>query len=195
MPSDASEPLLTDTLLEELLEALTRAGFPTVERLRPGLSDDEMDTLTAPLGLTLPTEPRVWWRRQNGGKNALVGAYRDFASLQDMVEQTHHMRAVHRGVEAYGVLWWKDNLIPMFQDTTQFGCDCSVAWGDPSPIWVLIPSDADNVRGPVLSSLGALVMEFTRAIGEGMYLYVPEDDVCVIEDGWPPFEGYPYGMP
>jgi hypothetical protein len=60
-----------------------------------------------------------------------------------MVDQTRHLRKVHRkGFDDAGVITWKDNLIPMLRDTRQFGCDCSVAWGEPSQIWVLVPSDA-----------------------------------------------------
>jgi hypothetical protein len=188
---------LTPSLFERLLESLTRAGFPTVERLRPGLSDDEMDTLTQPLGITLPLEARIWWRRQNGGKNALVGSYRDFASLQEMIDETLHLREVHaKGFADAGLLMWKDNLIPMVGDTTQFGCDCSVAAGEPSPIWVLVPSDAEDLQGPVLPSLGALVEAFTLAVDEGIYEYIPEHDVAVINfDEWLPVKNLPYGMP
>lgn len=196
MPPENLPPMLTAELLESLLDSLTRAGFPTVQRLRPGLSDDEMDSLTAPLGLTLPHEARIWWRRHNGGPNALIGSYRDFASLQDMVAQTRHLRDVHHhGFQDAGVITWTDDLIALVTGTTQFGCDCSVAPGEPSPIWVLVPSDAADIRGPVLPSLGSLVEQFTRAIDEGVYVYVPEGDVALVNDGWPEPEGYPYGMP
>ena len=37
-----------------------------MERLEPGLAGEEMDALTAPLGLRLPTEARLWWGWHDG---------------------------------------------------------------------------------------------------------------------------------
>jgi hypothetical protein len=51
----------------EALEAQWRAqGALIVDGLQPGLRDEEMDELTAPLGRTLPTEARTWWGWHDG---------------------------------------------------------------------------------------------------------------------------------
>jgi hypothetical protein len=41
-------------------------GAPIVDHLQPGLSDEQMDELTAPLGLSLPVEARRWWGWHDG---------------------------------------------------------------------------------------------------------------------------------
>lgn len=77
MSSDA--PMLTGDLIEQVLDALARAGSCTRERLYPGLTDEQMDDLIAPLGLVLPTEGRVWWSHHNGGDDALLSSGRAVA--------------------------------------------------------------------------------------------------------------------
>jgi hypothetical protein len=58
--------LLSFDLLEALKARWRTAGWPGVERLNPGLTDEEIDAATQPLGLRLPTEVRIWWRWHNG---------------------------------------------------------------------------------------------------------------------------------
>ena len=43
-----------------------------MQALAPGLTDQQIDTLTAPYGIDLPEEARVWWRWHNG-RHADVG--------------------------------------------------------------------------------------------------------------------------
>jgi cell wall assembly regulator SMI1 len=71
-------------LLERLEAHWRRMGAPIVRFLQPELTQDEMDRLTAPLGLRLPAEARVWYAWHDGvrypkpherlGGNTSVGA-------------------------------------------------------------------------------------------------------------------------
>lgn len=196
--SPASDPpVLTPELLEGLLESLTKAGFPTVQRLRPGLTVDQMDEITAPLGLVLPAEARVWWSRHNGGLDeAPIGSSHALARLEEMVGQAQLLRRLHReGYEEAGVVTWDDRLLPLVHSETMFGCDCSVREGEPSPISVWIPKDAEDLREPVLPSLGSLVEIWTVAIDEGLYEYLPDKGHAVSHlDRLQPGR-WPYGLP
>ena len=59
-------PQLTVDLLEQLAERWRRQRAPITEALSPGLDEEEMDALIAPLGLSLPVEARVWWGWHDG---------------------------------------------------------------------------------------------------------------------------------
>jgi hypothetical protein len=57
---------LTATL-SEYLDELDAIGYRVHDTMvTPGLSDDEIDLLMAPTGLTLPKDVREWWHFQNG---------------------------------------------------------------------------------------------------------------------------------
>jgi hypothetical protein len=57
---------LTVDLLEDLAGRWRSFGAPVAESLRPGLADDEVDALTAPLERSLPPEARTWWAWHDG---------------------------------------------------------------------------------------------------------------------------------
>jgi hypothetical protein len=106
-----------------------------------------MDEITAPLGLTLPTEARVWWSRHNGGAEAPIGSYRAAAKLQDMVAQAEQARVLQQMYEDDGVYSWEDRLLPLVQSSEEiFACDCSVPDGAPSPIWLYIPKQCEDIE-------------------------------------------------
>lgn len=53
-------------LLHELEAAMAAQGAPFSTYARPGISDEQIDALLAPTGLTAPTELREWWRWHHG---------------------------------------------------------------------------------------------------------------------------------
>jgi cell wall assembly regulator SMI1 len=52
--------------LDRLERVWRRLDSPLVDLLRPGLSDEQIDELMAPTGLTLPDELRLWWGWHDG---------------------------------------------------------------------------------------------------------------------------------
>jgi hypothetical protein len=58
---------LTVELLEELKARWRDLGAPIAEQLRPGLSQEQIDAIVAPLGLHVPSEALVWWRARPEG--------------------------------------------------------------------------------------------------------------------------------
>ena len=114
-----------------------------------------------------------------------------------MVATAQQLRALHRQLheEEDGVNLWDERLVPLVYDDTYFGFDCSVAPGAPSPIWIWIPSDAEDIRGPVLPSLGALVEIWKTAIDEHLYEYLPDEGHAVNNlDRLKPGR-WPHGLP
>jgi hypothetical protein len=59
-------PVLDDAGLAEYVERLRSLGVPVDALNEPGLSDAEMDEMTAVIGLVLPGEARVLWRWHDG---------------------------------------------------------------------------------------------------------------------------------
>jgi hypothetical protein len=57
---------LNEELLARLERCLSDQRVPWLSARRQPLSDDEMDQLTAPVGIELPPELRLWWRWFNG---------------------------------------------------------------------------------------------------------------------------------
>ena len=58
--------LLSPSLLGAFEARLRADGLRAVDALAPGLTDQQIDALTAPYGIELPEEARVWWRWHNG---------------------------------------------------------------------------------------------------------------------------------
>jgi len=58
----------TTRRLHELDGHLRRLGLPIAEHLRPGLSDEEMDAITHPLGIDLPPQLRALWAWHDGAE-------------------------------------------------------------------------------------------------------------------------------
>jgi hypothetical protein len=71
-PQAVTNELLDAGLLAQLEDCWRACGAPVADALRPGLTDDEMDALTAPLGIRLPAEARRWWGWHDGA-NAKPG--------------------------------------------------------------------------------------------------------------------------
>lgn len=53
-------------LLQELHQRWRAQGAPIADALAPGIDDEQIERLTAPLGLRVSEEARVWWRWHNG---------------------------------------------------------------------------------------------------------------------------------
>jgi hypothetical protein len=88
-------------LCEQLELRWISQGALLAGRLRPGLTEIQMDALTEPLGLRLPVEAQLWWGWHDGaadGGYAIsreLGPGRQFLSLSAAVE--HYERGTPRG--------------------------------------------------------------------------------------------------
>jgi cell wall assembly regulator SMI1 len=141
--------LLSRDLLEEL-EACWRAQHaPVADHLAPGLSVDEIGATIAPLGLELPVEALTWWGWHDGTVD-LPGASPDvgdlgpgwvFWSLRSAVSEYQRWResaaeAADEEPETDASDLWHPQWFPSTtRDTgTTAACDCSVPFGEPTPM-------------------------------------------------------------
>lgn len=186
---------LDHDLVEEFFESLTRAGFPTRERMRPALTDEEMDAIVEPLGLWLPTEARIWWSHHNGGQQAPISSGRDLASLKEIVSATKQLRELDSIDPDIPTKSWDPRLLPLVHSEEIFGCDCSVPAGAPSPVSVWIPKDAEDLGAPILPSIGSLVEIWLTAIEEGLWEWLPEKGRAIRHFSKDEVGRWPYGLP
>jgi hypothetical protein len=90
--------MLDSNRLEQFEAQLVSAGAPVVNKLAPGLSPADADRLTRGSGITLPTEPRLWWGWHNGitggPAEQEIGPGVDFLSLEQALDARTSMNAI-----------------------------------------------------------------------------------------------------
>jgi hypothetical protein len=186
------EPRMLDIgLCEQLERRWISQGAPLAGRLRPGLTERQMDELTEPLGLRLPVEARLWWGWHDG---AAVGRYsvsrelgpaREFLSLSAAVEHYEQRRRMAaQAIEGAPPpmsepdWWWHPTWLPVTNGGPTIACECSVAQGEPCPMlvvdwheaaeWIEFPEAADPVR---TGSFGEMVEIWLRALDCGAWRF------------------------
>jgi cell wall assembly regulator SMI1 len=127
--------LLTEELLEGLAARWRAQGMPIADALRPGLSDDEIDRLTAPLGLTLPREARTWWGWHDGAEfnvrgSSNIGPLRVFEPLSVAVHATAQTREMMRGADGVLAPMWQESWLRMSASEGVVVIDCGVDFED-----------------------------------------------------------------
>jgi hypothetical protein len=174
-------------MLEELADRWRRHGAPVGDGLQPGLVGEQIDALTAPLGLRLPTEARVWWGWHDGVYASRVRWARErevvpgleFLPLAEAVRRCIDMRVIsldwHKSAAgAEPDPWWGPSWF-VLTDAGQAGIiagDCAIPDGAPTPIRCVDPPEPGNVPStPILGSLGALVQGWIDAFDQGAWTY------------------------
>lgn len=159
--------VLDEGLLGAFEEALRDAGARITDVWAPGLTDAEMDALTAPFALRLPEEARCWWRWHNG---VIAGAQppdwdllprRSLLDLATTLENFRGSRA-SRVVLYDGGDYWLEPLTDL--PLIFFACDGPS--GEPVPVHT-----QQDVEDPIraLPSIGELVARWTRLIRDGAF--------------------------
>lgn len=178
--------LLTVELLEELKARWRAQHAPLVQFLRPGLADEELDAITASLGLRVPAEARVWWRWHDGVEperrpfeRQMAGTGWKFFSLHTAVAQAVEQRdrateiADATGVEADPVLWrWA--WLPLADD--YHGGVIAVdgtapADQTPTPIYYSEPEMGAKDAQPGSQTFGEMVQWWIDAFDDGVFGY------------------------
>lgn len=181
-----SAPKLTPNHLDQLDAALSAQGAPVVDRWRPGLSDEQIDLATAPLGVKLPAEPRLLWSWHDGAdllesdENGLdlisAGPGNCLAPLHEAVSESTRWREWALETEPDDPdSRWQKSWLPFIGEYSVI--DCSGDTGAVSPIRNTHPfSEPEDYGGIVLPSLGALVLLWIEALETGLWEWDPSEN-------------------
>jgi hypothetical protein len=169
---------LDASLLDRLVAALRAQGAPIVDYLNAGIADAELDALTAPLGIKLPAEARVWWRYADGVPRhaplSSVGLSASWwwAPLEEIVHECREMREiVSEDVQPGEPGLFKDSWLPIVIGDAILAIDTS----QPviAPVYTIDFADLEPSGSytPILPSLGSLVQTWTLALENGAVRY------------------------
>jgi len=181
---------LTEKLLEDLAARWRAFDAPVARQLRPGLADDEIDALVAPLGLRVPPEARTWWKWHNGGGDACIvhSGGKAFLSLEHCVERATMMRQIasevtkpyrlsaeERNDMAHGV--WHRDWLPLCPDGV--GCMAVISAGRDDASKAVCPvlfRDWDGEASLLAPSIGTLVCQWISVLDAGAETYDHRQD-------------------
>jgi hypothetical protein len=187
--------LLTAALLEQLDEKLTKIDAPVARLWRPGLSDAEMDALTAGIGISLSTEARIWWgwhdgvelgaarpweRGIGGGWDALPLA----AAVQDAIRKRQFAATATAEDPEFHNADWPDSWIALCGDVSypRLACECAVPAGAASSVHYFDPSGNMEPWRPKVGSVGELVYVWLDALDDGTWHVDPTTGQFVLRD-------------
>ncbi|MDQ6915721.1 MAG: hypothetical protein M3155_07925 [Actinomycetota bacterium] len=180
-----NSPRILDVgLLAEFEARLRDQGAPAIDAAQPGLSEEAMQALVAPLGLRLPHEARVWWgwhdgvARDAGDAAREIGPRRKWLLLQEAVEECTTIRKMNADVwgtdPAEAEVRWSSSWFPLVHSEGLVVIDTGVPDEAPCPVWVRW---FDERPGPPhLPSIGDLVAVWIDAIDRGAWRYDREGD-------------------
>jgi hypothetical protein len=170
-------PFLTVVQLEELRSRWQQQGLHVVDVLRSGLSDDEMDDLTGPLGFRLPREARVWWGWHDGaepddqGRIAMLGPGRQFLALAASIEHSRMYRdTLWEARERESRLNWQLTWLPISANVAPTVMDCGGSFDAPARCRSYVVEQPD-VGMVGVGSLGALVAMYIAAYDSGAWRF------------------------
>ena len=171
-----SKPLLA--ALAEIEDIWQTRNLPILRHLQPGLTDGEIDELTAPIGLTLPGEARAWWRWHNGvtsdtsDAEASPGPDVRYCSLADAVAfYTLQRKEFARRDPAFVVDQWPSEwFVLCYGPQKIITIDCSPEFRTETPVRVLDYWD-EEVRTPKAASVADMVRVWCRAWASGAYRF------------------------
>jgi cell wall assembly regulator SMI1 len=177
---------LDEHLLSEL-EARWRAQTaPIAERLTPGLSNEEINAITGPLGVRLPAEARLWWQWHNGVPRSAVtlraqrtigGAYYEYLPLEEAATGYRQLREIAAEVvsspEQHADDFWHPSWWPISSNAggAWIACQCDVAEDKPTPIRAISFVESTQFEPPVLASFGELIQHFINGLDQGVWRY------------------------
>jgi cell wall assembly regulator SMI1 len=175
-------PLLTEQMLEALEARWREHGAAITQDLRPGLTAAGMQAATEPLGLTLPTEARVWWGWHDGtasttGTSALgldllyLPLATALALYGKQLSIAERVAAGPDPLKPEDV--WPPTWLPLSTkgNGAMMVCDCAVAEGVATPIRHFHHEFHDQSRTPVADSLGTVVLWWIDALDQGAWTY------------------------
>lgn len=182
--------------LDRLEGVLHSLGAPVAELFRPGLTDEQIDDLMAPTGLTLPDELRIWWRWHDGANEAASDQEEGRRLgpggwLHLSLRQAVDLHGYHNGryremieIEAMDLaeLAWRPNLFPFshrgWQPNHVLAADTSVPKHASAPVVMTSEMGIESWTGA--DSVSEVV---------GLWIELLESGRYHVEDGsWQPLD-------
>jgi cell wall assembly regulator SMI1 len=173
--TEAPPQLLNDELLTQFGERLTRLGVPAIAAAQPGLTAERIESLLAPLGLSLPTEVRTWWGWHDGVAEARGPAATALLSwrwfpLTEAIAFCGELRRMAAEIdEAPSQTFWGDSWLPVCGEQGPVVIETDVPDEAPCPVHIWWPEDP--AAPAVLPSLGELILLWIEAIDCGVWCY------------------------
>jgi hypothetical protein len=151
--------MLDDELLGGLDRRWREQSPALLERIAPGLSDEEIDRLAEPLGVALPEEVRRWFRWQDGSAGRQVIFARAFYSLRTGVKLSLEFVADDERIGGW---------LQALDEKPYVFFDCRGDLDQPAPVWHFEYSfDFDRPTRPVFDSIGDMVAFWIELIDGG----------------------------
>jgi cell wall assembly regulator SMI1 len=182
-------PFLGSALLDALDERWRRYCPALLARLSPGLTGQEIEGATRPLGVRLPLEARLWWQWHDGvpaervrfaNERVCAGPGFAYLPLREAIERYDMMRELAERLASDAVpegwsadTWWDPNWFPITVagNGRVVACDCSVPDGQITPIRSIkwgVDDDWQIVRA---RSFGEMVTWWLEGFDAGAYRY------------------------
>lgn len=158
--------LLDDDLLDRFEAVLVADRIGIVQAWAPGLSDAEIDEITAATDLQLPDEVRRWWRWHNG-----------LVTRDVPVEQLHilpsgrELMSLEDAVFSYQERAGEDQLLAIVNENPEIQVACRQRGDVPAPVyWDRYANFNPEVAAP---SMGELILVWLSYIERGVYAVDP----------------------
>lgn len=162
-------------------------GAPVAEGLRPGLTEEEIDALTAPLGLRLPADARELFAWHDGGplpvdRDLSIGPPNILLPLSDQVANCWKERDFAEGLVRDGTLEsaedeWGPSWFPVLSGSVSRSLivvDCDVEEGSAAPIGHLF-KEVHHRPSPDLT-FSDVVRFWVDCFDSGAYFWSAEHD-------------------
>lgn len=151
---------LSESLLQGLERRWNAMGATTAGIMKPGLSDEEIDRIAAPLGFDLPDEVRTLYRWHDGSGRYEVSWPRSMWSLEGAVRETIDERIEHE--------FWRPGWLQILGERPYVRVECLANdLHGPVPVWHEAPEWPPPTR-PVFASVGDMITFWISLIDEGL---------------------------
>ncbi|WP_445152674.1 SMI1/KNR4 family protein [Baekduia sp. Peel2402] len=152
--------LLDDQLLAALEQRWRACGAQTPEIMEPGLTDEQIDEVAAPLGFPLPDELRTLYRWHNGSGRHEMAWLRSLWALELTVSACLEYQ---RDDE-----YWRPGWIQLLSERPYVLADCLANdQSGPVPIWNY-HVEIDPPTRPVFASVGDMVSFWIELIDDDL---------------------------
>jgi hypothetical protein len=158
--------MLDETTLDRFARSLRGAGAQSVDHLNPGLTDRQIDELTAAHGLALPEEARRLWRWHDGGSPAAPPGAKEIAPGRRFVPLDSVLAEYAQAAADFRHLYGFDHIIEPFTAKPMIFFDCRGSTDAPAPVLVSHEFEEPKLALP---SIGDLIAVWTQFIDDGVW--------------------------